>query len=159
MLKLTIFSTLYLILQSLCGINAISGWQIADRADFYIGETLWNFASDHRSGPGTNKCNFFVADVIWEAGGAVPHRYFGISGPIGAGEWGNPNSTYLSDDECWHNVNSPQIGDVMGDGVHVAIITGRRKTTSAASHEVVKNDWGFRREQRNTQFTYWRYIC
>ncbi|KAK6168113.1 hypothetical protein SNE40_022006 [Patella caerulea] len=159
MLKLTIFSALCLILQSICGISALSGGTIARAADRHIDSTHWSFASSHATGRNTNKCNIFVADVLESVGADVPRRWFGFSGPIGAGEWGNPSSSYLSGNSCWNNVNSPRIGDVIGDGVHVGIVTGYRKTTSARYDMVVKNDWGYRSNQSSTRFTFWRYVC
>ncbi|XP_071083407.1 uncharacterized protein [Haliotis cracherodii] len=125
-------------------------------ADRYIGSTQWSYASSHDTGRNTNKCNIFVADVFDEAGGGVPHRWFGLAGPIGAGEWGNPRSSYLTSDRCWTNYPTGHVGDVIAGGGHVGIVTGRRITTSAARYSVVKNDWGFRPGQT---VTYWRYIC
>ena len=76
--------------------------------------------------------------------------------PIGANEWANPRSTYLTGDRCWTRVNSASTGDVAATGGHVGIVTGYRTTTSAAKDAVVKNDWGFRRGQSPV---FWRYTC
>jgi hypothetical protein len=37
-----------------------------------VGSTEWSKASSHFPGPGTWKCNVFVADMVKEAGGRVP---------------------------------------------------------------------------------------
>lgn len=52
-------------------------WQenIAAVAESKVGWTLWSKASSHRTGKNTWKCNIFVAEVIEEAGGSVPHRW------------------------------------------------------------------------------------
>ncbi|XP_046339598.2 uncharacterized protein LOC124120756 [Haliotis rufescens] len=125
-------------------------------ADRYNGSTHWSYASSHATGRNTNKCNIFVADVFDEAGGAVPHRWFGFAGPIGAREWGNPGSSYLTRDSCWTNYRTGLVGDVIAGEGHVGIVTGWRMTTSTTGYRVVKNNWGFRPGQ---SVTYWRYIC
>ncbi|XP_046578702.1 uncharacterized protein LOC124286386 [Haliotis rubra] len=125
-------------------------------ADSYIGRTRWSYASSHATGSNTNKCNIFVADVIEEAGGSVPHRWWGFAGPIGAREWGNPSSSFLTRDGCWTNHQTGREGDVIAGGGHVGIVTGGRLTTSAARYSVVKNNWGYRSGQ---SVTFWRYTC
>ena len=85
-----------------------------------------------------------------------------MSGPIGAGEWGNPNSTLLTEAPCWSYRSSPSEGYVIGDGRHVGIVTGSRETTSAMKTELVSNDWGFRSfgsGSRSSMKAYWKYIC
>ncbi|XP_067683270.1 uncharacterized protein [Haliotis asinina] len=125
-------------------------------ADSYNGSTRWSYSSRYETGRNTNKCNIFVADVIDEAGGSVPHRWWGLSGPIGAREWGNPSSSYLTSDSCWTNLQTGSEGDVIAGGGHVGIVTGLEMTTSAAHYSVVKNDWGYRPGQI---VTFWRYTC
>ncbi|XP_067683476.1 uncharacterized protein [Haliotis asinina] len=137
--------------------STVSGTDIQRTADKYIGSTKWSQASSHRTGANTNKCNIFVAEVLEEAGATVPHRHVLTWSPIGAGEWGNPNSEYLNDDSCWTHVTSAQVGDVIGDGVHVGIVTGSQLTTSARYDKVVKNDFGFRSSQAD--MTLWRFTC
>ncbi|XP_067683472.1 uncharacterized protein [Haliotis asinina] len=132
------------------------GSKIKRVADSYINSTRWSYASPHTTGRNTNKCNIFVADVIEKAGGSVPHRWWGVAGPIGAREWGNPRSSYLTGDRCWTNHRTGLDGDVIAGGGHVGIVTGRRLTTSAAKYSVVKNDWGYRPGQ---SVTFWRYTC
>ncbi|ELT92483.1 hypothetical protein CAPTEDRAFT_186074 [Capitella teleta] len=138
--------------------SSSKGAAIARTADSHVGSTKWSYASSHRTGRNTNKCNIFVAEVIEQAGATVPHRHFYSWSPIGAGEWGNPSSSYLTGSSCWSRVTSPRNGDVAGDGVHVAIVTGSSKTTSATSSAVVKNDWGFDPPSRVAN-VFWRYTC
>ena len=95
----------------------------------------------------------------------IHFRHFWYS-PIGANEWADQSSTYLTDDECWSRCYSFQKGDVLaignpGGSGHVGIVTGPRKTTSAAytaspRGTVVENDWGF---QSGQSPTCWRYTC
>ncbi|ELT93999.1 hypothetical protein CAPTEDRAFT_197771 [Capitella teleta] len=130
-------------------------------ADKHVGSTNW--AKDAKRGQlkaGDFKCSQFVAEVVKEAGGNVPQRTFlGVkTGPIGAGEWSNKNSTYLNNDKCWTRVTSPQPGDVAGGHGHVGIVTGPSMTTSAAKSEVVKNDWGFGSGDRKAE-AFWRNTC
>ncbi|KAK3108702.1 hypothetical protein FSP39_013690, partial [Pinctada imbricata] len=80
--------------------------------------------------------------------------------PIGANEWANPNSTYLS--RCWETCSSSntQKGDVLaiagnGGSGHVGIVTvPNSMTTSATKYRVEESDWGFRAGQNPTC---WRY--
>ncbi len=51
-----------------------SGIAIRNKANKYIDDTSWSYASDRKTGKNTNKCNIFVAEVIEEAGKTVPHR-------------------------------------------------------------------------------------
>jgi hypothetical protein len=87
-------------------------------------------------------------------------RWF-IYSPIGAGEWGNPNSSYLKKKKCWENCKgSWRSGDVISDSVHVAIITDNKLTTSARHDKVVQNDWGFRSKGTGAKSSIkacWRY--
>ncbi|KAK6173665.1 hypothetical protein SNE40_017076 [Patella caerulea] len=144
-----------LILQAVSRCEALSGRTIANTARSYIGETRWSESSNYQGLRGQPKCNIFVADVVSQAGGSVPRRY-GVRGIIGAGEWGSRWSFYLGVSPCWKNFDRPQIGDVIGYGGHVGIMTGPGKTTSAAQYRVVENNWGFRSGQSPV---YWRYIC
>ncbi len=84
-------------------------------------------------------------------------RWFFMWSPIGANEWKNPGSSYLTRDRCWTLVTGCyKDGDVAATGGHVGIVTGHGFTTSAARDKVVRNDWGFRSGQRPT---FWRYTC
>ena len=98
-----------------------------------------------------------MAEVIEGVGKSVPHRRWWLWTPIGAREWANPSSTYLTKDKCWSLVTGCYMrGDVAAAGGHVGIVTGKDTTTSAAHNSVVMNDWGFRAGQRPT---FWRYTC
>ncbi|XP_071084242.1 uncharacterized protein [Haliotis cracherodii] len=137
--------------------SKVSGSTIARTANKYIGSTKWSYASSHKTGANTDKCNIFVAEVLEEAGATVPQRHWLTWSPIGAGEWGNARSTYLTKDACWNRATSSRSGDVIGDGVHVGIVTGSRLTTSARWDKIVRNDFGFRAVQK--PMTLWRYVC
>ncbi|XP_048252643.1 uncharacterized protein LOC124122220 [Haliotis rufescens] len=139
------------------GWGLVTGGHIQRTADNYIDSTKWSKASTHRTGAKTNKCNIFVAEVLEEAGGKVPHRHWLTWSPIGAGEWRNSNSEYLTSDSCWTHVTSAQVGDVIGNGEHVGIVTGSKLTTSARFDKVVKNDFGFRIPKDT--MTLWRFTC
>ena len=134
-----------------------SGSATANMADSYVGSTAWAYASSRKTGRNTYKCNIFVAEFIEQAGKSVPHRHWWKWSPIGAAEWANPNSSYLTSASCWSVVTGCyKRGDVAATGGHVGIVTGKDATTSASSivNSVVKNDWGFRAGQR---LTFWRY--
>ena len=83
--------------------------------------------------------------------------------PIGAGEWGNPSSSYLTDNDCYNlcfGLWRP--GDIISDGEHVAIVTGYRLTTSSTFTKVVEKDWGFRNTGHGSEDSItacWRYTC
>ncbi|KAI0217613.1 hypothetical protein LSAT2_030654 [Lamellibrachia satsuma] len=133
----------------------INASYIALEAEKVINSTLWSYASAHRTGCNTYKCNTFVAEMVDRMGGSVPHRYPWFS-PIGAGEWANPRSTYLTNDPHWVLVTgTPRRGDVAACDGHVGIVTGPGTTVSAARNKVVQNDWGFRPGQTTT---FWRYV-
>ncbi|XP_071083442.1 uncharacterized protein [Haliotis cracherodii] len=134
----------------------VSGARIQRIADSYIGSNKWAKSSSHTTGVNTNKCNIFVADVFKEAGVNVP-RTLSRRWPIGAREWGNPKSLFLWVNSCWTNHRTGQIGDVIGGGGHVGIVTGYRQTTSAGTYKVLKNDWGYR--SGGPKVTFWRYVC
>ena len=48
---------------------------IAKEAESKKGSELWSYASSHKTGANTNKCNVFVAEMIEAAGATLPHRY------------------------------------------------------------------------------------
>lgn len=71
--------------------------------------------------------------------------------PIGANEWENPHSTYLTSDSSWELCTSPRKvpGDVIAERGHVGVVTQSGKTTSASALAsprglIVENNWGFR---------------
>ncbi|XP_046339512.2 uncharacterized protein LOC124120676 [Haliotis rufescens] len=135
----------------------VSGTTIQKIADRNLDSTQWSFKSAYKTGKDTNKNSIFVADVFKKAGVIVPQINNWWSSPIGAGEWGNPNSSYLKGNSCWSQVSTPGIGDVISDGQAVAIVTGQQKTTRATLEKVVKDDWGFLSDSQNIVF--WHYSC
>ncbi|XP_033638223.1 uncharacterized protein LOC117298945 [Asterias rubens] len=169
---LAILTVLTLVLTSWVGTaEAVSGTTIANKAKAYAnaGRTDWTFAAAHpdaggffSDGRNTNKCNLFVADVLEAVGATVPHRNWGFSGPIGAGEWGSSSSSYLTSASCWEYRSSSCTGCVIGDGRHVGIVTGWRETTSATDTQLVSNDWGFRASGSGSSSSitaFWKYVC
>lgn len=121
---------------------------IVKEAKSHKGSVKWSYASSYGTGKNTYKCNLFVHDVLKNVGANPPTRW-SLSefrwAQIGAAEWGNPNSSYLNKSKFWIKCKMPrQPGDVISDGKHVGIITGKKLTTSATKDKVVENDWGFR---------------
>ncbi|XP_071799003.1 uncharacterized protein [Asterias amurensis] len=162
---LAILTVLTLVLTSWVGTaEAVDNYYVAQKAKEYAaqGSTRWTFEAYHPyGGRNTDKCNLFVADVLEEMGKKVPHRWWGMAGPIGAGEWGNPHSSYLTSAWCWKNTLTPNEGNVVGDGRHVGIMTGLRQTTSAGANGLVTNDWGFRAFGPGSRdsVTFWASVC
>jgi hypothetical protein len=137
---------------------------IMTTARHYVGSKNWAVNADRPPyGPGTNKCNLFVYEVLNEAGASVQmierHKW-GISRgkhPPLAGQWADRNFSISG----WTIVPSPQIGDVVAEAHHysdasghVGIVSsvspdGKSGTTisAATSGSVVENDWGFRSGQ------------
>ncbi|XP_070547663.1 uncharacterized protein [Ptychodera flava] len=119
---------------------------IVSAARGHVGSSRYSFYSFRWPGYRENKCNYFVHDVLKEAGVSPPERqgrFF--TGPISAASWysmsSKPGCNYVG------TASSAQPGDVMADGSHVGIAVGDSKTVSAARDSVVENDWGFRRGQ------------
>jgi hypothetical protein len=99
---------------------------------------------------GTNKCNFFVHDVIAGAGFDAPTRIGLHPGPIGAGKGNFLNKGWADEKDFkgWRNVITPWIyqpGDIVAGNQkgfwHVGIVAQDMSVISAASSGVVKNDW------------------
>jgi RHS repeat-associated protein len=68
----------------------------------------YGYDGKHGPGPGKNKCNAFVDDVLKNTG-IAPRRWGGFGGPISAGTWANPET----DIPHFPVVNDPQPGDIM----------------------------------------------
>ncbi|XP_045196558.2 uncharacterized protein LOC123551578 [Mercenaria mercenaria] len=120
---------------------------IVAEANKHIDWTKWAKSSSYSSrfGPGTNKCNLFVYDVLKAVGADPPSRHWYIYSPISAAEWGNPSSSALGGKRCWNVcTGGQQNGDVISDTVHVGIVTGYHLTTSAATYKVERGNWGYR---------------
>ncbi|KAL3860174.1 hypothetical protein ACJMK2_010332 [Sinanodonta woodiana] len=128
---------------------------IGNRARSYIGNQTC-----HVTGANTSKCNIFVVDVLKEESCPVPNRWFWRYSPIGAEEWADSKSLYLSMSLCWERCNNPEKGNAKATEGHVGIVSGYRNTTSASAAAdpqglIVENDWGFRSGQNPTC---WRYL-
>ncbi|KAK6173303.1 hypothetical protein SNE40_016779 [Patella caerulea] len=131
---------------------------ISSIAESHIGSDDWSNDSSSETGPGTDKCHFFVADIIEQAGGSVPKKWLGIGGPIGVKEWGDPKSEFLLADDNWELVKTqPEEGDVFSNGKHVAILTGYRTSTHAGKDKIVRDNWGFKPGKSAKDYTFWRY--
>ncbi len=122
--------------------------QIAETAKSYDGSEDWaQSASKGAHGPGSDKCNLFVYDVLRDVGISAPSRGWPTSGgPISAGSWANP----LNNIEGWVIVDNPQPGDIgastsragiaanktgvfRGASGHVAVVTGSGLATGTTS--------------------------
>jgi hypothetical protein len=126
-----------------------------------VGSTAWNpLAAKEMYGPGTDKCNLFVYDVLNAAGTPVYLKVYhhwvrsDFKYPPLAGQWADPNVEILG----WKVVTDPQPGDVAAeahdclgcDSGHVGIVISANQTVSASTvdNKVVANDWGFRPDQK-----------
>ena len=100
---------------------------------------------------------FIHKNVMCFQNNCISRRWWKWS-PIGANEWGNSQSSYLTSDSCWSLVTGCyKDGDVAAEGGHVGIVTGNSIVTSAGKYEILRNDWGFRPGQPSP--TFWRYSC
>lgn len=129
-------------------------------AEAKIGSNDWAYDKAKDNFPAnTNKCNKFVYDVMVEANvRPLPEvsRYVVLSRPLTAGEWATPGV----DIDGWTVVTDPQPGDVVAEAHnyadatgHVGIVVGEKQTISASSvvrGTIVKNDWGFREDNKPT---------
>lgn len=164
---LTLAVTLFCVTQasqarSYCSDTSSMGRKIQQEADKHVGSSTWSFYAIRKyCKTKCNKCNMFVAEMIEDAGGSVPHRYPFVWTPIGTNEWANPKSRYLRRAWCWKLVvGCYKDGDVAATSGnpmgHVGIVTGENTVTSANRYVIVKNNWGFRSGQNPT---FWRYTC
>ncbi|MGG6462330.1 RHS repeat-associated core domain-containing protein [Solilutibacter silvestris] len=114
---------------------------IVSRAMAMNNDREYSAAGNKGPGPGTNKCNIFVGDVL-EPTGVQPRRWAGFGGAISAGTWGDPSAEIPN----FPVVHDPQPGDVVAiahqytdASGHVAIVLVPGKTsigagTSSGSH-------------------------
>ena len=125
--------------------------EIVKNARNHVGKDDWA-KSKAKDGFSENswKCNLFAHDVIKESGIDPPrtagYGIFHEKWPTSAQQWGDPK--YSLEDWGWKVVDTPQPGDIISDGGHVAIVSGDRTSISAAETAVVENDWGFRDGQK-----------
>jgi hypothetical protein len=99
--------------------------RIAKIAVSKIGATEWSEGvTNGVYGPGTNKCNLFVHDVLTAAGAdpGLPHGWRHPSPPM-ASDWANPSY----DIPQWRPLTAgehPEPGDVVAQSAHYADATG-----------------------------------
>ncbi|WP_197065094.1 RHS repeat-associated core domain-containing protein, partial [Delftia sp. ZNC0008] len=80
---------------------------ILDQAQKLVGDTRYKIDGYSRPGPGKNKCNFFVDDVLQHTDASPARNIFGM--PIAAGTWANPDISIPN----FPIVETPQAGDVV----------------------------------------------
>jgi RHS repeat-associated protein len=125
-------------------------YRIIEVARDQIQSTNWANQTDRSGegfGPGKNKCNLFVCDVLTQALGKCPRREWSLSqGPISAGDWANPSKEIPG----FRVVSNPQAGDIAAMAVnyrdasgHVAIVDGPGWTISPGSRSVRQSQWPF----------------
>ena len=92
------------------------------------------YQGTHAPGPGKNKCNTFVGDVLSDSD-VQPRRWFGLGGPISAGDWADPTK----DIPHFPVVKDPRPGDIVAvahsysdASGHVAIVEVPGKSTIGA---------------------------
>jgi hypothetical protein len=139
---------------------ALMAAQIVRVANGKVGSKEWLYGAEKDEfKANTNKCNKFVYDVLVEAGVKPPPsvpKYVVFSRPPTAGEWADPAVEIMG---C-KVVTDAQPGDVAAEAHqysdatgHVAIVVATNLTVSAAATfggQIVKNDWGFRKDQSPT---------
>jgi cell wall-associated NlpC family hydrolase len=135
---------------------------IPAEAKKYVGSSAWAESANRPPyGPGRNKCNLFVYEVLNGAGTPVSMKTrLSISQleyvkyPPLAGQWADPRA----DIPGWEVVTNPRPGDVVAmkedysdASGHVGIVTGPGTSASVSSYTgtVVENDWGFRADQKD----------
>jgi hypothetical protein len=125
--------------------------QTITEARRHIGSEAWKHGRKRGNfGSNAYKCNLFVYEMARNSGAEIPlmhssktpfsdERY-----PPVAADWSNPKTEIKG----WVVVDTPKPGDVASDGKHMGIVSGEGTTISASSEaeKVVKNDWGFRKE-------------
>lgn len=149
---------------------------IAAEALKYRNRPDWAYsATKGPYGPGTNKCNLFVYDVLAAAGAPVPMRVrwswreFGdVKYPPLAGQWADPGVNISGWVVLKVPPDSPQPGDVAamkGDyddaSGHVGIVTSLNPPSTVSvpsdSPVVEERGWGFRPNEQG-QVVFRRYV-
>lgn len=116
-------------------------------AEGYIGSKNWERIWDYPYLAW--KCNFFVGDVLKEAGIPIPWTWQDgtiqdFMRPPLAQEWSNTNYHIPG----WTIVHNPQPGDVVAFGGHVGIVYKAGESISADGNSIVKSPFGFRSHER-----------
>lgn len=146
--------------------------EIVKNAKKNNGSTDWAYEERNgRYGPGTNKCNVFVDDML-DASGVYttdPNgrtAEYGFGSAVTAGQWADPNY----DIPGWKVVQSPQAGDVVAirgnfsdASGHVAIMISPTKSIGAGHSEVHVTEFGsspryFSDFPGNNGYVYRRYV-
>lgn len=133
-----------------------------------------DYAKDTRNGrygPGKNKCNVFIDDIL-DASGVYtsdPNGMgsgWGLGAPVTAGQWADPNYTVPG----WQVVEFPQAGDIVAvkgnfsdASGHVAIMVSPTQSIGASQYEVHINDFGYSKSwlshyPGNNGYIYRRYV-
>lgn len=143
-------------------VHSTSPDDILEEARRNITSTSWSYESCKHDYCNRNKCNLFVYDVLTEVGATAPSRRWWKYSPIGANEWGNPDSSYVRDTNCYDHISDlsdKEGGDIIafpsssGSG-HVGIVSSGGKYISAQSDEIEEKDIP---SGRTTVL--WRYTC
>ena len=88
------------------------------QADLLNNDRRYSYSAESRPGPNTNKCNFFLDDVLL-ATGVAPHRNI-LSLPYSAGTWANPEAVIPN----FPVVSTPQPGDIVAVAHNYADASG-----------------------------------
>jgi len=138
--------------------------KIATAATNDIGSTAYNYdVAKDNFGKNSWKCNKFVFDQIKEAGVPAPTTPGGW--PLPAGEWADKNK-FVKGWVILAPSFTPSAGDVAAEAHnytgatgHTGIVAGFGQTISASDVDasVVRNDWGFRPDNKGVT-VFRRYI-
>ncbi|XP_052088613.1 uncharacterized protein LOC127725582 [Mytilus californianus] len=143
----------------------VTASKIVNKARSFIDSTDWSKSGCKHGSRfcGTWKCNLFVYDVLKSVGAKVPTRRWWIYSPIGANEWGNPNSGEIKNTGCYTLIPSfyqKRSGDIIafpqpsGSG-HVGIVYSSNEYISAKRDKVEKT--GYPNTASYPTRTIWRY--
>jgi RHS repeat-associated protein len=131
--------------------------QLVQNARSLVGSTKWapeNWRFPYTGNIGStdwssNKCNVFCGEMVRDAGMLQGFRKNTLFSWLSAESW------YSGESAGWTQVDSPLSGDIITDGHHMGIVSGKNTSiSSASSGKILENDWGFR-DQRNIR--YFRY--
>ena len=158
--------------------------KIAAEAFKHLGSDKWNIATGRiyegtrgkeAYGPGHNKCNLFVYEMLTQGGARVEMELrenavgAQVAYPTLAGQWADPGRYIPGFEVLKVPPDAPQPGDVAAiknvswdASGHVGIVVGppqsaANMTVSARADGVVHNDWGFRPENKD-EVVFRRYV-
>jgi len=107
---------------------------LLDQATKKNNDADYGYSGKHGPGPGKNKCNAFVDDVLNNTR-VQPRRWGGLGGPISAGTWADPNAIIPH----FPVVKDPKPGDIVAvahnytdASGHVAIVVVPGKSSIGA---------------------------